>query len=169
MLRLFVLLPYAVLAALFVAGLLARYVRPHRMWGLQVAAVGLPFSALALAAFTPVLLPFAHAALAGTHLGLLTLAAVRFVPWRRLGHRKRPTPDSALTVMSFNAHTRRRTPERHPFFDLLRRERPDLIALQEPAHSPVSIPPPTPRSFPSPCGGITTSPSPSTGSSRIPS
>ena len=132
MLRLFVLIPYAALALLFVAGFLGRYVRPRRVWGLQIAAVGLPFTALTLAALTPVILPLAPATLTGMHLAMLTLAAVRFVPWRRLVRHRRPTPDSALTVMSFNAHTRRRTPRRHPLFELLRRERPDVIALQEP-------------------------------------
>ncbi|WP_456427377.1 endonuclease/exonuclease/phosphatase family protein [Rhodocaloribacter sp.] len=132
MLRLFVLIPYAALVALFAGGFLARYVRPRRAWGLQIAAVGLPYTALVLVALTAVVLPLASGALAGVHLGLLVLIAVRFVPWRRFVRRKRSVPASALTVMTFNAHTRRRTPRRHPLFDLLRRERPDVIALQEP-------------------------------------
>ncbi len=132
MLHLLPVIPYAALVALFAGGCLARHVRPRRWWGFQIAAVGLPFSALALAALTPVVLPLAPDALVGVHLALLALIAVRFVPWRRLVRRKRSVPASALTVMSFNAHTRRRLPRRHPLFDLLRRERPDLIALQEP-------------------------------------
>ena len=94
---------YSIVAAIFVAGYLARYVHPRYAWWLQLIAIGLPFIAIVVAALTiPIYLSKKKSRyLQRLHTVLLVLVIVRFPPWVLLGS-GRPSADD-LRVLTYNA------------------------------------------------------------------
>lgn len=119
------------LAVLFAAGYLARYVPPPHLWWLQLIAIGLPYLALALGAATVAVGLARRWRLLALHLVLLGAAAGRFV---HLGaDDNAPTP-ADLTLLTYNV-----PPEwsgdvgrrQQALRALVHTLQPDLLALQE--------------------------------------
>jgi endonuclease/exonuclease/phosphatase (EEP) superfamily protein YafD len=114
---------------LYGLGYAARFVHPRTLWWLQLVALGMPLYTLGVVAAG-----FAAAFLHANRLLLACLACgvfilLREVPWERLSGQAAAT-GTPLRVMSFNAKPR----EGHVgvgYSDLLGRERPDLLCVQE--------------------------------------
>ena len=132
------------LVAFVVAGLMASRLASGAFWWAQLAAVGLPYAAMALAAATVVPLAARRWGWVFTHVVLVGLVAWRALP----GDRSAPAPlgsppDDVLVLTTFNL------PEAGPSREALgdsavafvRRTAPDLLLLQDAwAYQPVSGP-----------------------------
>ena len=122
----------AALILLFLAGYAARYVPPRHVWWIQLVAIGLPFLSLLVLGATAVAAVARRWRVLGMHLALTALIVARFVPFERFAREAGPDPE-ALTLMTFNAGWGWTTGGDAPrgMAALIRREAPDLVALQE--------------------------------------
>ncbi len=114
------------------AGWAAAHIDPRTFWWPALAAVGLPFIALALVVLAVALVMWKRWGWAGLHGVVLVVLALRLVPVERLEARPEPAPDD-LTLMTLNAPRYGASAERltAAVSDLLATERPGLVALQE--------------------------------------
>ncbi len=122
----------AALILLFLAGYAARYVHPRHVWWIQLIAIGLPFLSLLVLGATAGAAMARRWRPAAVHLALTALIMVRFVPFERFAREAGADPE-ALTLMTFNAGWGWTTGGDAPggMAELIRREMPDLVALQE--------------------------------------
>ena len=122
----------AALILIFLAGYAARYVPPRHAWWLQLIAIGLPWLSLLVLGITMVAAVRRRWRLLAVHLALTALIVVRFVPFGHLAREAVPEAD-ALTLMTFNTGWGWTTggDATRGMAALVRREMPDLVALQE--------------------------------------
>ncbi len=126
------LLLYLLIAALFLCGLLARYVHPRFAWWLQLAGIILPYSALGLLASSVVVYFSKRKWLRRIHLALLVLALIRFPPTMLTGPRQAAEGD--LVLLTYNTPTYLHAdgqPAGQALTDLLEATQPHVFSLQE--------------------------------------
>lgn len=128
---LFALLDGTVLA-LVVVGWAAAYLDPRPFWWAAIVAVALPALTVTLVALTVVLVMAKRWSGTALHVVVLSVLALRLVPFERFGARPAPAAGD-LVVMTFNAPRYGASAERltADVADLLAAERPGLVALQE--------------------------------------
>ncbi len=126
------------LLALFAGAYAARYLQPGFFWQLELAAVGLPYLSLAVAAAGLAAILGRRWALAGLHAAALALALARFSPHERLLREASTDTTGVLTVMTFNAPEKAAgytlAEQRRSMRRLIEAEQPDLAAFQD-AHA----------------------------------
>ena len=126
-----------VLVGLFLAAYAARYVHPQYGWWLQLIALGLPILSVLVVALAVAFAFAGRWGIACAYLPLLILISLRFLPSGVAGmspsRSVASSPDSVLTVMTFNAKLSGRSGgDASAAFDtLIARERPEVLALQE--------------------------------------
>ncbi len=124
---------YLVPALVFLVGYASAYLPPSWFWWTGLLATLVPYAALLLLVLSPVVLWRFGWRGRSLHGVLLVLLAVRFAPWS--GFLPAPSPGADdLVVMTFNAPVRGPDPEllAAETVALVRAERPDVLALQEP-------------------------------------
>jgi len=124
---------YGIIAFVFLAGYLARYVHPKYAWWLQLAGIGLPFSAAAVSIFAIGFAIRDRGRRRLLHLALLLLVVVRFPPWRLFPAAGVAAPDD-LRILTYNSPGTAvsadiRVPD--AIAALVDEADPDLIAFQE--------------------------------------
>lgn len=124
---------YVFIALIFFAGFMSRYLPPHVFWWTSFLATILPYLSILLIAVTPLVLWKLRPAGRLVHSLLLLLIAGRFITLERIWDTEEPSEDD-LVFMTFNAPVRGPHPDSlsSATLALVRKEKPDLLALQEP-------------------------------------
>lgn len=125
---------YGVLLVAFLAGYAARFIRPGTFWWLQLLAIPLPYlSAIVVLSGLPLFLT-RNWGLFGFNVGLMVLVAIRFWPAGGAVDASGFGVGETLSMMTLNYPSWSASdhePRTRALLDLVNRERPDLIALQE--------------------------------------
>lgn len=124
---------YVLLIVLFLAGYLARYLPSGLFWWTGIFGAFVPYTSLAILLIAPFMLAGSPGHWRWIHVLLIVLVGVRFISLERVVGLSEPR-ETDLTVMSYNSPVRGPSPEAlsEATLRLLNRQKPDLLALQEP-------------------------------------